>query len=200
VLEAIAEGVAAGVMRPCWREALICILPLQVAFNSTGKRRPVWDGSHVNKHLPDAPFRMETLQREGMDLFEGAGWGGTVDISSAYHHIHMHEDSTPFLGFEWEGSYYFFTVLTFRLSTAPRIFTLVMSHYVRFLRSVGVELLSYRDLDDLIFAHATPRGRSPRPRKWCTSSPASGGRYTPRNALGCHSLRRFLHFALSAHS
>jgi hypothetical protein len=83
--------------------------------------------------------------------------GGTVDISSAYHHIHMHENSTTFLGFEREGSYYFFTVLRFWLSTASRIFTLVMSHCVLFLQSVGVELLSYRDLDYLIFAHATPR-------------------------------------------
>ena len=155
VSKAIAEGVAAGVMRPCRRDALTCILPLQVAFNSAGKPRLVWDGTHVNKHLPDVKFRMETLQREGRDLFERAAWGGTVDISSAYHHIHMHESSIPFLGFEWEGSYYAYTVLPFGLSTAPWIFTLVMSHCVRFLRSTGVELIAY--LDDLIFAHATPR-------------------------------------------
>ncbi len=37
----------------------------------------------------------------------------------------------------------------------PRIFTLVMSHCVRFLRSTGVELIAY--LYYLIFAHATPR-------------------------------------------
>ena len=125
VRTAIAEGAAAGTMQPCGPDDVICVLPLQVAFNSADKPRLVWDGSHVNEHLPVEPFRMETLQREGRSLFERAGWGGTIDISSAYHHIHMHPDSLPYLGFEWEGQVYRFTVLPFGLSTAPRIFTTV---------------------------------------------------------------------------
>ena len=125
VSKAVAERVAAGTMQPCGPADVVCILPLQVAFNSAGKPRLVWDGTHVNEHLPEEPFRMETLQREGRSLFERAGWGGTVDISSAYHHIHMHPASLPYLGFEWEGQLYRYAVLPFGLSTAPRIFTTV---------------------------------------------------------------------------
>ena len=101
--------------------------------------------------LPDRPFRMETLQREGRALFERSAWGGTCDISSAYHHIPMHPDSTRYLGFEWEGRFFYFTVLPFGLSPAPWLFTKVMGHCVRFLRAPGISLglLSY--LDDIVF-------------------------------------------------
>jgi hypothetical protein len=142
-------------MVPCEPAALRCVLPLSVALNSVGKRRLIWDGRHVNAHLPKKRFRMDTLQREGRALFNGSGWGGTADISSAYHHIPMHEDSTQFLGFEWEGQHYFFAVLPFGLSTAPWVFTTVMACSIRFLRAKEVSLMVY--LDDLIFANTTAR-------------------------------------------
>ena len=94
VLDAILSGVAAE---------LICILPLGVAFNSAGKRRLIWDGRHVNRHLRKRPFRMETLQREGRALFECRSFGGTLNVSSAYHHVDMAPVAFPYLGFEWDG-------------------------------------------------------------------------------------------------
>ena len=155
VSAAVAEGVLLGTMAPCSREHLLCVLPLSVAVNSAGKKRLIWDGRHVNRHLPTDKFRMNSLQREGRALFESARFGGTADISSAYHHIPMHPDSVRYLGFEWEGQCYQFLVLPFGLSTAPKIFTTVMGHTVRFLRFVGVRLIAY--LDDLIFAHPSAR-------------------------------------------
>ena len=92
--------------------------------------RLIWDGRHVNAHLIKVPFKMETLQREGRTLFGGCSWGGTFDISSAYHHVDMHEDSLPYLGFEWAGKFFCFVVLPFCLSTAPRIFTKVKVAYL----------------------------------------------------------------------
>ena len=156
VSEAVAAGVAAGTMRQCAKGDLRCILPLGVAFNAARKRRLIWDGRHVNKNLVEVPFVMETLQRQGRTLFEPCSWGGTCDLQNAYHHIEMHPDSIPFLGFEWEGAFYAFVVLPFGLSTAPRIFTLVLANCVRFLRHRGIRLMSF--LDDLIFAHSHARG------------------------------------------
>lgn len=126
VKESICAGVSMGVMRPCKRGDLICVLPLAVAVNHALKTRLIWDGRHVNAHLREVPFKMETLQSEGRTLFSGCGWGGTFDVSSAYHHVDMDEASSPYLGFEWAGAFYMFVVLPFGLSTAPRIFTLVM--------------------------------------------------------------------------
>ena len=61
--------------------------------------------------------------------------------------VEMHETAQPFVCFELGGGgFYKFIVPLFGISTAPRIFSLVMSHCVRFLR------------DDSTFAHATGRG------------------------------------------
>jgi hypothetical protein len=156
VSDAIATGVATGTMRTCSRAELTCILPLGVAYNSAGKRRLIWDGRHVNKHLRKHRFRMETLQREGRSLFERSHYGGTLNISSAYHHVEMAPSATPFLGFEWMGTFYCFEVLPFGLSSAPWLFTTIMGHCTRFLRSIGTDLISY--LDDLIFAAGSAHG------------------------------------------
>ena len=156
VTAAIAAGVTARTMRAVPRDSLKCILPLGVAVNSAGKRRLIWDGRHVNRNLRKRKFRMETLQREGRQLFERSLYGGTADISSAYHHIEMEESATPFLGFEWEGAFYCFDVLPFGLSSAPWLFTTVMGHCARFLRYTGVDLICY--LDDIIFGADSARG------------------------------------------
>ena len=156
VTTAIAEGVAACTMRVCARSDLICILPLGVAFNSAGKRRLIWDGRHVNKNLRKRKFKMETLQREGRTLFERSHFGGTADISSAYHHIEMAESAQPFLGFEWNGVFYCFNVLPFGLSSAPWLFTTIMSHSIRFIRYTGGDVISF--LDDCIFGGTTAHG------------------------------------------
>ena len=156
VTSAIAEGVAARTMRVCARTALICILPLGVAFNSAGKRRLIWDGRHVNKNLRRRKFKMETLQREGRALFERSHFGGTADISGAYHHLEMAEDAHPYLGFEWDGVFYCFEVLPFGLSSAPWLFTTVMSHSIRFIRYAGGDVIAF--LDDCIFGGSDPHG------------------------------------------
>ena len=83
---------------------------------------------------------METPQREGHALFEHSSVGGGCDLSSAYHQIPMHPDSTRYLGFEGEGSFCCFTNLPFGVATAPWLFTKMMSHCARFLRSPGMSM------------------------------------------------------------
>jgi len=145
-------------MHHCSAGDIHCVLPLGVAANAAGKTRLIWDGRHVNHHLPKVTFHMETLQREGRALSEQSAWGGTCDLSSAYHHAEMHPDSLPFLGLEWGGEYFRFTVLPFGLSTAPLLFTKVLGHCTRFLRSPGLSLVILSYLDDVIFAALSTRG------------------------------------------
>ena len=60
----------------------------------------------------------------------------TFDLKSGYHHIEIHPDHLRFLGFAWkfpgEASiqYFVFTVLPFRLSSAPYIFTTINLLYL----------------------------------------------------------------------
>ena len=97
VSDKIAEGLRWGTMQKCSRADLRCILPLGVASNSAGKKRLIWDGRHVNRYLQKRTFRMESLQRKGRALFERSSWGGTCDMSRAYHHVEMHPDGLPYL-------------------------------------------------------------------------------------------------------
>ena len=131
----VAEGVAAETMRCCTRAELTCIPPLGVAVNLAGKLCLIWDGRHVRYK-----FSMETLQREGRALFERSAWGGTADLSSAYHHIEIYRKSTSYLGLEWQGEFFYLAVLPFGISTAPWLFTTVMGHCCSFLRSPGLGL------------------------------------------------------------
>ena len=111
-----ANGPAPLVLLPnlpsgCARSDLICVLPLGFAFNRAGKRCRIWDGRHLNAHLRDEDFRLETLQREGRALRDNARYGGTVDVSAAYHHVHMRPDAIPNLGLERQDRFYGFLVL-----------------------------------------------------------------------------------------
>ena len=75
-------------------------------------------GRHVNASLREADFRMNTLEREGSSLFGGARYCGTVDVSAAYYHVHMHPDATTHLGIQWHGQDNRFFVLPFGKKSA----------------------------------------------------------------------------------
>ncbi len=89
-----------GIMRPCSREYLTCSLPLGVVANSAGKLRLIWDCRCVNSFLRVIKLTMETLQTEGQSLLGGCTYGGTFNISLAFHHVDMDPTAFEFLGFK----------------------------------------------------------------------------------------------------
>ena len=109
-----------------------------MAVYAAATQRLICDGRHLNGFPPEYPCRMETLHREGRALLERPAWGGSCDLSSAFHHIQMHPGSVRYLGFESGGSLHGFTVLRFGPSSAPwlctKVMGKVMGHCVRFLR------------------------------------------------------------------
>ena len=145
-------------VQPCASSDLICVLPLGVASNRAGKRQLIWDGHRVNAYPCEEDFRMETLQREGRALFGDARYGGTVDVSAAYPHVHVRPYALPYQGLEWQGQFYRFLVLPFGLATAPRIFTAVRRVRRPFpaLRGDSSPPLSGRS--DFHRSHNPPRG------------------------------------------
>ena len=151
VSETVAKGLELGTWKQARSSELKCIMPLGVACHRrTGKKRLIFDCRHLNRHLKTTKFKMESLHVEGRSLFQKGWFGGTIDLTGAYYHIEMHPSAYEYLGFEWEGRYYYYTVLPFGISTAPYIFTLVMKTTVAYLRSCGAHFIQY--LDDLPFA------------------------------------------------
>ena len=148
--ESIRTGLTQGTMKEVYKGFLKCIHPLGIAIHTrTQKKHLIYDARHANEHLVKTKFKMEALHIEGRALFHGCDYGGTCDISQAYYHIDMHESAWPYLGFEWAGRFFCYKVLPFGLSTAPRIFTMVMKTPMALLRSRGCNVMAY--LDDLPF-------------------------------------------------
>ena len=124
------------------------INPLTVAFNKKNKPRLVLDCRHINPHLFKFKFKYEDAQ-VARELFEKGDYLFSFDFKSAYHHIEILPEHRNYLGFAWdcEGrtKYFIFIVLPFGLSTAGHIFTKLLREPVRYLRSQGVNIITFLD-------------------------------------------------------
>ena len=118
--------------------------PLSVVENSTGKLRLVINLRYLNKYLWKQKFKYEDL-RTAMLLLERNDYLFSFDLKSGYHHVDIAEAHQKFLGIEWGGAYYVFTVLPFGLSTACYVFTKLMRPLVRYWRASGIRIVLYLD-------------------------------------------------------
>ena len=135
-----------GVVGEIPREKAHCILSLSVDDKrGEEKLRLVLNGRPVNLHEATPSFKMETLHREGRDVFRDMAFGGCLDISSAYHNLSIHKDSQKYLCFEWKGKVYAFKALPFGISSAPAVWTMVSKEPIKVFRSNGVNVLHYMD-------------------------------------------------------
>ena len=87
----------------------------------------------------------------------------TFNLKSGYHHVGIHEDSWPYLGFSWSGlggcrQFYMFRILPFGLSTACYVFTKLLRPLIKHWRSKGKREVIY--IDDGACASASPQEQS----------------------------------------
>lgn len=139
------------VLAHCVEECSVCPIvssPLSVVTNSKGKQRLVLDLRYINQFLPDRKFKYEGLSLVP-SLFCRGDFFATFDLKSGYHHIDIHKDSWPYLGFSWgqgvSRRWFVFRVLPFGLSTACYVFTKVLRPLVKRWRSKGIRCLVYID-------------------------------------------------------
>ena len=119
--------------------------PLLVVTNpTTGKKRLVINLRHLNKYLWKDKFKYEDM-RTALMYFEKGEYIITFDLKSGYHHVDIHVESQTYLGFEWSGKHYVFTVLPFGLSSACYIFTKLLRPLVKYWRSQGIKAVIYLD-------------------------------------------------------
>jgi hypothetical protein len=123
---ALKAALSSGAISAICRSKLRCIMPLGVAANAEGKLRLIYDARYVNSYVHYQKFKMEELHRQGRHIFAGQQFGSVLDISSAFHHIEVNEEFWEFLGFEFEGATYWWKSLPFGLTSAPRVFSMVM--------------------------------------------------------------------------
>ena len=132
--------------------------PLSVSVQSNGKKRLILDLRYPNSYIKKSHVKFEDA-KSMLELVVNPAqyWMFSFDIKSGYHHIDIHANDQPFLGFAWvfdsKPRYFQFTVLPFGLSTGPYIFTKVMRPLVKHWRSKAIRIVVY--LDDGLGASPT---------------------------------------------
>ena len=116
--------------------------------NDSGKQRLVIDLQYINQFLPIQKFKYEGLNLVPQ-LFQKEDFFFTFDLKSGYHHVDIHEDCWPYLGFSWGTGvlrrYYVFRVLPFGLASACYVFTKLLRPLVKRWRSLGIRAIVYID-------------------------------------------------------
>ena len=116
--------------------------------NAKGKLRLVIALCYVNQFLNQYKFKYEGLDLIS-SLFKKGNFAFSFDLKSGYHHVDIHKESQPYLGFSWGDSdmrkFYFFCVLPFGLSTACYVFTKLLRPLVKRWRSMGLRAIVYID-------------------------------------------------------
>ena len=112
--ESIADLLATGYIEVVSKPPHVCS-PLSVVENSAENKRLVLNRRHVNKFLWKQKFKYEDL-RIAMMFFKRGDYLFSFDLKSDYHHVDIAKHHWKYLGFNWEGMNYVFTVLPFGLS------------------------------------------------------------------------------------
>ena len=119
------------------------VVNLLSVSSKNGKGRLILDLRHVNQHVHKQKIKFDDWKVMEQLLVQG-GYVFSFDIKQGYHHVEMHPDSIPFLGFAWEIDgelkYFVFVVLPFGLTSAPFIFTKIVRVLVKFWRGQGVRI------------------------------------------------------------
>ena len=114
--------------------------------NAPKKYRVIHDLSSLNKHVVKYKFKMDSSNTVRHALKQGMFFY-SIDVKSAYNHVLIHPDSRKYLRCWWRGKAYAFRALPFGLSSAPWIFTSLMSISAKYLHIHSVYSLFY--LDDI---------------------------------------------------
>ena len=106
--------------------------------------RPVIDLSRLNTFLHVEKFKMETPESIRISLIPGE-WISLIDLSDAYLHIPIHQNSRKYLRFCYRSQVFQLTSLPFRLATAPQVFTMIVKEVKLLALSRGLKLHQYLD-------------------------------------------------------
>ena len=155
VEDAIKELVAQSCVAQCPQCPTVCS-PLSVVVNARGKKRLVLDLRYVNQFILLKKFKYEGLNVIPQ-IFSKGDYFFTFDLKSGYHHVDIHEDCWPYLGFSWgsgsDTKWFTFKVLPFGLASACYVFTKLLRPLVKRWRSMGLRCVVY--IDDGIGAART---------------------------------------------
>ncbi len=120
----------------------------------TGGFRPVINLKSLNRFLHNPRFKMET-SRSIIKAVSPGEWSVSIDLTDAYLHVPIRPEHQRYLRFAVsQTEAYQFRALPFGLSSAPRIFTMVLREVAQYLHHRGIKFHFY--LDDWLIRHHDP--------------------------------------------
>ncbi|KAG6937400.1 ORF 3, partial [Chelydra serpentina] len=111
---------------------------------SKGGLHPILDLRGLNKFMVKLKFRMLSLGTIIPSMDHG-DWYAALNMKDAYFHIAIYPPHRRFLRFVVGQRHFQFTVLSFGLSTTPRVFTKCMAVVAAALRRQRVQVFPYLD-------------------------------------------------------
>ncbi|KAM9985617.1 hypothetical protein ACTFIZ_000203 [Dictyostelium cf. discoideum] len=118
----------------------------------TNLHRPVLDLKRLNTYINNQSFKMEGIMNLPSMVKQGY-YMVKLDIKKAYLHVLVDPQYRDLFRFVWQGAHYRWKTMPFGLSTAPRIFTMLLRPVLRMLRDINVSVIPY--LDDLLIVGST---------------------------------------------
>ena len=98
----------------------------------------------LNSHLVYRRFRMETTKTVRQGLSQG-DYCFSLDLKDAYCHVPIFPSHRKYLRVMWKGKQWQFRTLCFGLSSAPWLFSLIVSQVAKFLHRFGIHAHFYLD-------------------------------------------------------
>ena len=102
-----------------------------VSENSAGKKPLILDLRYIIEHLYKDKIKFDDQKCFENYLKHTDGYAFKFDLKSGYHHVDVFEEHQTYLGFSWKINnilkFFVSAVLPFGLSTAPFVFTKVVS-------------------------------------------------------------------------
>ena len=125
---------------------------IQAGFYSTfflvpkknGKMRPVLNLRPLNRYLQKNHFKMDTMSKV-LNLVKPKDWAISLDLTEAYLHIPLFPKHRKYLRFCIAGQCFQWKCLCFGPTSAPRVFTKIVSVVAAHLRAQNIRLASYLD-------------------------------------------------------
>lgn len=109
-----------------------------------GSLRPFPNLRLLNKYILSEHFHMVTLP-DFAPLLQKSDFMTTLDLRDAYTHIPIHPVYRRYLRFVVSDQHYQFKVLSFGVTTAPRVFDKCLAVLAAHLRRSGIHVFPYLD-------------------------------------------------------
>ena len=124
-------------IREVSRNEVHCVLPLRCVPKKQNKNRLVLDCRHVNENIVCPTFTQEGLQSV-QDQIQEHDKLISIDLENGFHHVEIKKEFQKYLGFQWSGRFYVWTVLAFGIKSAPYFFYKILRPVVTFFRQNGI--------------------------------------------------------------